>query len=233
MEIPNGYGYQGVVMYDDVADLVQCAICGKWKRSVGSHCVRVHGVNRDEYKMRFGLALKTALCSKDVSSVQSRNIRAAINDGRVKLQICKLKRNLRYRRAPRQTNKSIIQIKNKSGLCELQMRTRYEVVKKIVGREPKQLDIVEYDPALAGGIHRVFGNINNYRKHLGLKPKTMEDYRTYEDLDIVAALRRFAKNNHRTPRPADFQKSKNGYPHFSSIYDRFGSWSNALITSGL
>lgn len=28
MEVKRGYGYQGVVMYDDAEDKVQCHICG-------------------------------------------------------------------------------------------------------------------------------------------------------------------------------------------------------------
>jgi hypothetical protein len=233
MDVKNGYGYQGVVMYDDENDLVQCAICGKWYKSVASHAVHAHKVDRFEYKLRFGLNIKTALCSTQCSKTQSKNVRAAIADGRIVLQIAKLKRSYLKRKKQTALGTRSIQFQNKSGLCELQMRLRYDVVKKIVGREPKQLDIVTHDHALSGAIVRRFKTINNYRDHLGVARKTMIDYRHYKDLDIIAAFRKFNKLNHRPPTPSDFKRSANGYPHFSTIYDRFGSWLNALSTAGV
>ena len=40
--------------------LLQCAICGEFRRSVGIH-TRVHGITADEYRERFGLNNKRGL----------------------------------------------------------------------------------------------------------------------------------------------------------------------------
>ena len=49
-----GYGYQGVTLYDELLDRVQCHICGRWFKSIGIH-VSIHDMKAWEYKKRFGL----------------------------------------------------------------------------------------------------------------------------------------------------------------------------------
>ena len=44
--------------------LLQCAICGEFKRSVGIH-TRVHGITADEYRERFGLNKRRGLVGPD------------------------------------------------------------------------------------------------------------------------------------------------------------------------
>ena len=44
--------------------LLQCAICGEFRRSVGIH-IRVHGITADEYRERFGLNKKRGLVGPD------------------------------------------------------------------------------------------------------------------------------------------------------------------------
>ena len=72
MLAPDGHGYMGVVMYDDVTDSVQCHICGKWFEHLGIHSVKGHKLSADEYKLRFGLTMRTALCGKEISTFRAK-----------------------------------------------------------------------------------------------------------------------------------------------------------------
>ncbi|MBA7662761.1 hypothetical protein ES703_70794 [subsurface metagenome] len=49
------YGDVGIVAYDPIEDLLQCHLCGKWFRSLGTHVQRAHGWTADDYREEFGL----------------------------------------------------------------------------------------------------------------------------------------------------------------------------------
>lgn len=50
------YGSLGVLARDEDEDLVQCHLCGRWLRAIGSsHLRRAHGWTLDEYRDAFKL----------------------------------------------------------------------------------------------------------------------------------------------------------------------------------
>ena len=234
MEVKRGYGYQGVVMYDDAEDKVQCHICGNWFASLGQHTKRTHGIKCDDYKLEYGLSLRTALCSKKISAAHRKSglkTYASNYSGLIRAS----KRNRARRRCialkqvNRQNPSSSMQFKNSRALCDLQIKSRYEVVKKISGRVPTHGDFMKHDPKLYGTACARYGTPNKFRKWLGENPITSNEYTTIPDIDLIAALRKKASVVG-TPKVKHFTK---GTPNFTVFYRAFGSWSNALRMAGL
>ena len=126
-----------------------------------------------------------------------------------------------------------MQIRNKFGLCYLQIKSRYEVLKNIAGRDPQRADFEKYDHALLSGIKRRYTTLNNFRLKIGVKPMTQAEYNEIPDISLIALLRKFAKDTGRLPRPTDFLRRKGIKDKQATIYNHFGSWSNALRVSGL
>lgn len=237
MKVKRGYGYQGVVMYDDAEDKVQCHICGAWFANLGQHTKRAHEMQIDGYKMEYGLSLRTALCSKKISAAHRKTgLRLYAKKASGLIRASKLNRTRRTVKAKNQVNRqdpnSSMQAKNYRGLCDLQIRARYEVVKKIVGRIPTSGDFIKHDAKLYGAACARYGSPNGFRKWLGENPLTNNEYQTIPDISLIAALRKKADSVGRV-RVHHFKKATKGFPHFTVFYRAFGSWSNALRMAGL
>jgi len=229
MEAPASHGYMGVIMYDDTEDKVQCHICGKWFKHLSSHVHVTHDISGDAYKDRFGLARKIALCGVSVS----RNRRVIIEKA-IKRGVINALRNTKafYRRRTYRNGQAAMSFKNRNGLCDLQMHSRYLVVKEIVGHEPLGPDLKKHDSRLYGAIGNKFGGLNKYKKKIGVAINAI-GRKAMEDIELVAHLRRWASENSSRPRPTDFMVAKNGYPGRTVFQKHFGSWSNALRTAGI
>lgn len=238
MEVKRGYGFQGVVMYDDAEDKVQCHICGGWFGNLGQHTKRSHDLQVDDYKMEYGLSLRTALCSKKISAAHRKSgLRLYASKASGLIRASKKNRTRRRHMAMKQVNRqkpnSSMQVKNSRGLCDLQIRGRYEVVKGIVGRAPTTSDFKKHDPKLFGTACARFGSPNGFRKWLGENPMGANEYRTIPDVTLIAALRKKASILGKTPKVKHFAKSGAGFPHFTVFYRHFGSWANTLRMAGL
>ncbi len=46
---------------------IQCLLCGKWFKIISSHLKRIHDIDSDEYREKYGLPWKHGLCGKEVS----------------------------------------------------------------------------------------------------------------------------------------------------------------------
>ncbi len=237
MEVKRGHGFQGVVMYDDAEDKVQCHICGAWFGNLGQHTKRSHDMQIDDYKMEYGLSLRTALCSKKISAAHRKTgLRLYKNKANGLIRCSKMNRTRRRHMALKQVNRqdpnSSMQAKNSRGLCDLQIRARYEVVKNISGRIPTHGDFLKHDPKLYGTACVRFGTPNGFRKWLGERTLTASEYTKVPDLTLISALRKKAAIVGRV-KVKHFNKATKEYPHYTVIYRAFGSWANALRMAGL
>ncbi|GAA1463388.1 MucR family transcriptional regulator [Williamsia maris] len=70
----DGFGRFGDL--DDDGATVLCHECGRRLKSIAAHVVRVHDIPARDYKVRHGLPLGQALCSKAVSERMSAGVRA-------------------------------------------------------------------------------------------------------------------------------------------------------------
>lgn len=238
MAIDNGFGFQGVVMYDDAEDKVQCHICGAWFGNLGQHVKRAHDIECDEYKINHGLSLRTAMCSKKISAAHRKSglrLYASKASGliRASKKNKKRRRLMAMNQVNRQKPNTSIQSKNARALCDLQIRARYEVVKKIAGRVPVHSDFKKHDPKLYGTCLMRFGSTNGFRKWLHEKPLEGHEYATIPNLELIAALRKRSHEVDGRIKTKHFLHANNGYPHLTVFYRAFGSWSNALRMAGL
>ena len=76
-----------------------------------------------------------------------------------------------------------------------------------------------------------FGGWNAALAAAGLEPRFVR--RDWTDEQLLAGLRRFARDHGRPPRSADRVGSLGHYPSPALIVTRFGSWSTALRAAGL
>ena len=233
MEVPRGHGYQGVIMYDDVEEKVQCHICGKYFEHLGRHVASTHKTTSEDYKIEYGLSLGTALCGRRYSEFRSRIGRKAFKDGRFKPRA--FRHGMRRRIARRKPNTSI-QVKNRMGLCDMQIMARYDVVKRIVGRIPMDGDFKKHDIKLWQTVKARHGTLNTFRKHIGEKTLTMQQATklySKSKLELIAALRAYAHKYGKRPPARYFDQPGHDGPGRTTFYKYFGSWDNALNSAGL
>lgn len=232
MHVSIGHGFLGVVMYDDTEDKVQCHICGKFFDHLGKH-VSKHELTARNYKEQFGLTLRTPLCNKRYSNLKSltmsKNIRLGKTSGcgPVGMSSAWIHRRKKYVSGMKKMT-----VLNRHGLCDLQIKARYAVVQDICKRMPKEPELRHYDQKLWAALVRRFGSINKARIWLGHHTMEKNDWKKIPDISIIAELRRFAKDNKRTPTAWEYHEGKGNISH-STILRRFGSWRNALRTAGL
>ena len=239
MEVKRGYGYQGILLHDDVNDKIQCHICGKYFDNLGQHIWMKHKTKSADYKIEYGLTLRTPLCSTKRSNKLRQIAEQRLKEGTLKpakasdaarMTNRNKKHNYKYRRQG-----STMLLKNRNGLCELQIKYRYDIVSDIVKRIPMQSDILKYDRKLFYcGIVPNYGNLNNFRESIKVKSMKWEDYSRITKEKLIAELRKIRFDEHKLPKTTMFMNgNRNGKPSLQCYYRAFGSWSNALRIAGL
>src|SRR3990167_9134904 len=232
MEVSAGYGYLGVVIYDDQEDKVQCHVCGKFFQHLGKHVNFAHRISGPDYKRKFGLTQSTPLCSvrysrmKRKTMVKNIHLKKCANNG-PQMGSKWFRRKHHYDNG----HKSMMFL-NRHGLCALQIQARYAVVKKIVGRSPITGEIMKYDFGLWAGLMERFKTINKARAWLGEDQMGSNDLRMIPNIELIAHLRKFKRDNGRRPQAKDFMGG-NGLPNNARYWKRFGSWNQALSAAGL
>jgi len=60
---------------------IQCLLCGKTYRKLGTHLIRTHGVNQDQYRARFALPWSRGLVSRRLSNHFGKIMKERIKNG--------------------------------------------------------------------------------------------------------------------------------------------------------
>lgn len=227
------FGYSGVVEYDDTEDKIRCHECGKYYEYLGPHLRRIHKTTAAAHKMKFGLNLNMPLCGKRLSEVRSKQMLEWIQkNGRRKAIRANEKR--KYKSSPkRQSGTQTEAFKNKYGLCDLQMKTRYEVIKIGLGRMPTTQEIRARDHALLSAIERRFGTLNKFRESVGDRAMTAQEHQMKSEAELIELLIKKRDELKRIPTYNDFKKADGIYPQATVYYGRFGSWNHALSLAGI
>ena len=238
MDVESGYGYQGVVLYDDTQDKVQCHICGRWFEQLSNHAVYFHKISSRDYRIRFGLPAHGGLVSKRVSRIHNKRQRTlyknGISDACASKRKCGDKRKFSNRKVWKNNGRTNMAHKNRHGLCEAQMAARWEVVKNIVKREPVDRDLERHDAALRSAIRYNYGSTNSYRKQKGISILRYSRFGVVpNDLQLIAQLRKWKQKHGKEPSSLDFKLSRGEHACSQTFIDRFGSWRQALTAAGL
>ena len=238
MEVERGFGYLGVIQYDDVEDRVQCHVCGKWFKALPNH-LKSHNMSSVDYRdiyslpLRGGLlALGTAKKRSDVSSRPS-NIKHLSKVRKHPWNVPSVQRRAMAHKVGRRVmlGKSRLSFKNKNGLCPAQIEARYTVVKEIVQHEPSMNDVYKHDPQLHYKLKQI--GFNKWKSTRGLKTENRGGLIVFGRLDLIALLRKWVYINKKLPSKEDFHKAKSGFPSYTPFLRNFGSWQNALTQAGL
>ena len=243
MEVPEGVGYLGVVNYDDVKDRVQCHICGEWVKVLGCHAKERHKMTSSDYRSKFSLPLRGALCARSTARKLSKAAQSPENIARLKVMRNTLSRKERLDaswRAARSRKmrrsdveaKSRLAFKNQIGLCQAQMAARYSVVSKIVKRIPTTCDLKKYDSKLLGAILRKHVTLNVFRKSIGERTQHRQGNQ-FGNLELIAALRKWGSVHRKQLSYRIYCMTHGSLPGPSTIGKYFGSWNNALAQAGL
>jgi predicted transcriptional regulator len=227
--VENGHGYMGVLLRDTVNDVLQCHICGEWKKGLANHVSNSHKMTADDYRDEYKLPISCPLVSKTTSEKHSRRARSKTSlENLERFRNSKKALNVR-RKMGRKLWKRVYNLShdNKHNLCPEQINRRFIMISDIVEREPTQRDLLNYDHALWAGIRRRYGNLNNYRKKNGFQ--VVKRAPLFNSDALISHLRKFVFTHRRTPRPGDFRC---GSPNIETFRKQFGSWARALILAG-
>ena len=233
MEVQAGHGYQGVLMYDDQEDKIQCHLCGKYFSLLGKHTHMSHGVLSSEYRTRFGLASTMALCSNRVSRIHRDTLERHPEmyvKGAAMLLTHRPVKSAKQWSIIAKLGKAVMSRQNRLGLCDLQMRARWEVVEKIVGHEPSHDEILKYDKVLLARILDT-GTLNEYRRKVGRKFHPVGPLRT-ADTTIIAAIRKWSHSKTHSMSSYEWHRTKQR-PNIEAVLKVFGSWQGAMTAAGL
>jgi len=224
MPFKDGFGYEGVLLFDGESDKVQCHFCGGWFDYLPGH-IKTHGVGASAYKDIVGLRRSTALISESHREKLVANRATSIANlkpGRKKTEEEKEK--------VRKTAKRNIQIRerqNERGTCPYQLLDRLEKVAQEVGRTPTRKEIDGFDAALT----RVYGSVKNAMKLINLKPrKPGQNISTkkvrYTRESLIVLLQNFVKTHDRLPVSSDYRRRI--IPSNDTFRRHFGSLKKAL-----
>lgn len=222
MVFEEGYGLQGVLLYDKVDGTVQCHLCGNWFNSLGHHINRTHGMKASDYKYKVGLNQSSALISEEVrmkliSRGMSEKRRQTLEENRNKIDKSK-PRVIKY------TNSREKQ--NKTGNCPMQLLDRIKTKADELGRTPTSLELENV--VSKNTIRMVFGSMEKAIQMSGLHPRKKGEgvtYKTYTKDEIITIMRNFKEVHGRDPLMSD---SKRGLlPSWGAFVKHFGSFTNA------
>ena len=233
MEKKSGYGYQGVVMYDENEDKVQCHICGKWFQFLPAHIKDAHGIDTEEYREKGQLTKKVSLCSKGYSKKRSKQAKA----GRYGEYAANLRKGRTIRQNPKDTSiatkkaKSLMGFKNQYGYCDAQIAAALVAV-RVASNKDKMADVTmgdiqKYNRPLASHLLRKYKNTSAVNKKINLKEY---DGVRFKDAELLEQLREFVRKNKREPTTKDREK---GIASYLTYLRRFGSFRKAKIMAGL
>lgn len=224
MENKNGVGYQGVVMYDELEDKVQCAECGKWYKQLGSHNYKTHGTRAKEYKEKYGLFYNTQLCSKSLST--SRSIRLTNLKKQGKINVGKYGRISSFRKDGGK-RQNIIQNKNRKGLCDAQIIARLAIISSESGKDLDKVnggDVDKYDHNLLSVLCRQNGNWVNAAKRYNLTSFRNK----FDDAETISWLRGYVRKNKKIPLCREIPSKI-----VADCFRLIGSWRRAKMMAGL
>ncbi|HAM34575.1 MAG TPA: hypothetical protein DEB40_03310 [Elusimicrobia bacterium] len=237
-KLKSGFGYLGVILRDTVSDKIQCHICGKWFKLLSTHLNQAHGISSRAYKFRFGLPLGFPLCGISFSKRMSDWSRKRFSDPvfREKQRLW-LKRIIKfsYKKASRVKTawyaKNSAAWLNKHAICKEQVLRRYLILADNLGREPSNHDIHRHEPGLHKAIRRHWSNFNCFKTANGFSTRLPAP--VYSDDQLLASLRKFAREHGRMPMAADFTGHlSSGLPCYQTIRAHFGSWNRAMQAAG-
>jgi len=135
MPFSNGYGYEGVLLFDGQSDKIQCHFCGDWFEAMGNHLHREHNMLASAYKEKVGLRQTTALVSE---TLRAKMIANGL-DKRLQNLRAGGKKTQEVKDKIRNTMKNVVrETENETGTCPKQLIDRLKKLAAKLGRTPTE-----------------------------------------------------------------------------------------------
>jgi len=217
MEFTEGFGYQGVLLFDGTQDTVQCHYCGEWYQALAHHLKREHNMTVSEYKTNVGLNQTTALIGekyrdKLIASGLDKRLQNLRSKGRVKSEAEKKKIGETLR-------KVTLENKNIRGTCPEQLIDRLKKKYNELGRTPFTDEIPSRD-----AMKLTFGSIKNACEIAGIPyrqpSQTTGNPREIKREEVVKYLAEFIKKNGHYPSYTEMKAD--GQKRLSSKISKMG-----------
>lgn len=217
MKFDDGFGYQGVLLFDGASDKVQCHFCGNWFEYLGNHLAKEHNMTAREYKELAGLNQTTALIGE--------KFRAKLIESGTEKRMKNLKKGGKMKEETkekiRQSLKNLtMEKKNLRGTCPEQLIERLIKCYKEKGGVYLSSKEITFYPTLI----RTYGTYKNACEIAGIPyndplkalergRKTMSLKQEKKREELMQYMMKFFEANGRYPAMTDFKKSgkKNFY----------------------
>lgn len=234
--VENGHGYMGTLGQTEDGELVQCHICGDLVKNLGHHAFFKHEMKAKEYREKFQLGKRTALCS-DLFS-KERKERGLKNWAKLSEEEKRSRIETMHKHTDRSKgNPRTLEALNKDGMCPDQLLERIQEVADKVGHSPTHQEFIKhYKGKYVGAINRTFGSWNGAKRILKLHPckpgsEIPHNRSKYTNDQLIGYLRSFYKEKKEIPTHAD---CKRGFlPSWYLYQHRFGGMKKARQLAGI
>jgi len=210
----DGYGYEGVLLFDGTSDKIQCHLCGNWLHAMGNHLQKEHNMKANDYKELTGLRKTTALVSE---TLRAKMIANGL-DKRLQTLRAGGKKTEEQKQKIRETNlKNSFkrESQNEKGTCPQQLIDRIQRKATELGRCPTLKDIT-YEAVL----RKVFGSFTEACRAAGLEPQKPGQTRSnprwwITDEELIKFVRDFWIKNSRFPKHKECPTAQFGKKYFN------------------
>jgi len=221
-----GFGWYGLMSYNEEGKLM-CHECGRFCNNLSTH-IKMHNINKYEYKHKFGLLRGTKL-------VSTRQFEKSSNAAYRRMSNFEIHRNMltnlkRARAKARQSHGNMaLEIYNRYNTCPSQCLRLLAAAAQIYGDEISFNQVNSLYPNLGCNLIRRFGSFNKAKQILKLATcKSGHPKIKYESRIILEDAYCFHAKYERWPTKYDY---KNGYMVCSMmpVRQRFGKLSMMIL----
>jgi len=232
MVVPKGYGYYGTLLYDEIADKIQCHECGEWVGALSRPHLKKHGLTAREYKIKYELNLTTALQIPSISEKRALTARANFRKMHFKkgnASVVWKKMQKASKRKGKQGNRWTVEMMNRYGTCPKQLEEKFIIAIERLGHTPSATELYKYDMNLYNVLCRRFKGYSNALKHFGLKGKRKAVFKDQYNREIIEEMvQDFVTIHKKVPTVLD---TKHDLPGYNTIIRYFGSWNEFKETA--
>jgi hypothetical protein len=205
-----GFGYMGVILEDCESGKLQCHICGKWYEQMPRH-IEIHDLNSQEYKIRFGLLISTALKSKKMRLRQSAIMQKL--RGKNKANRFSFKKGNKFS-GNRKNKPKALESRNRYGVCDLQIMERINRLRNILNKTPTLTELKdEYGNTFITNLHSRYSSYVKLCSEMGMEPNFSNYYPKYSKRYFIEK----ALSNEASIRIFTVNEGRAFYKYFKSI----------------
>jgi len=250
MPYKGGHGFMGVVLQHQASGKIQCHLCGGLYENVLLHVRTAHKkFSALKFRTSIGVNRGTPLCSPKVSESRARtwvNLTPAKRAAIKKNLAAGNKERIKKGKFGKGTKRNV-QMQNKVGSCDLQLKTRVLKLSEKLGRLPTTKELNQ-DSSLYSLIYPRFGSYANALAAWGIDAKLVAEKDAFSKAkrreahakanqaramhskdSLLRAVKLFAAKHGRAPRSTDLRRRDSNLPHYSNYYLHFGNRTMEVI----